>query len=67
MHIERYILQLKERLNIEFGKHDRSGVYGFTQRSMAYNSNKIEGRLLLFLKRELCMQMIKTRYLRRRI
>lgn len=46
MHIERYILQLKERLNIEFGKHDRSGVYGFTQRSMAYNSNKIEGSTL---------------------
>lgn len=46
MLIEKYILQLKERLNIEFKKQDRSGVYGFTQRSMAYNSNKIEGSTL---------------------
>lgn len=46
MLIEKYILQLKERLNIEFSKQDRSGVYGFTQRSMAYNSNKIEGSTL---------------------
>lgn len=25
---------------------DRSGIYGFTQRLMAYNSNKIEGSTL---------------------
>lgn len=31
---------LKERLNIERYKQDRSSVYGFTQRFMAYNSNK---------------------------
>ena len=46
MLIEKYILHLKERLTIEFKKQDRSGVYGFTQRSMAYNSNKIEGSTL---------------------
>lgn len=46
MLIERYILQLKERLIIEFEKQDRSGVYGFTQCSTAYNSNKIEGSTL---------------------
>lgn len=46
MLIEKFILQLKERLNIEFKKQDRSGVYGFTQRSMAYNSNRIEGSTL---------------------
>lgn len=38
--------KLKERMLIEFRKQDRSGVYGFTQRSMAYNSNKIEGSTL---------------------
>ncbi len=30
----------------EFKKQDRSGVYGFTQRSIAYNSNRIEGSSL---------------------
>lgn len=37
---------LKERLQIEFEKQDRSGIYGFTQRYLAYNSNKIEGSTL---------------------
>lgn len=37
---------LKERLQIEFEKRDRSGIYGFTQRNLAYNSNKIEGSTL---------------------
>lgn len=37
---------LKERMLIEFRKQDRSGVYGFTQREMAYNSNRIEGSTL---------------------
>lgn len=41
-----YMERLKERLNIEFKKQDRSGIYGFTQRSMAYNSNRIEGSTL---------------------
>lgn len=35
-----WVLQLERSLN------DRSGIYGFTQRSMAYNSNKIEGSTL---------------------
>lgn len=38
--------ELKKRLLIEFSRQDRSGVYGYTQRSMAYNSNKIEGSTL---------------------
>ena len=38
--------RLKQRLVIELQKQDRSGAYGFTQRSMAYNSNKIEGSTL---------------------
>lgn len=38
--------ELKKRLLIEFRRQDRSGVYGYTQRSMAYNSNKIEGSTL---------------------
>ena len=41
-----YMKRLKDRLQIEFKKQDRSGVYGYTQRSMAYNSNRIEGSTL---------------------
>lgn len=41
-----FIPQLLERFQIEYTKRDRSGVYGFTQRLMAYNSNKIEGSTL---------------------
>lgn len=41
-----FILHLLERFKIEHTKRDRSGVYGFTQRLMAYNSNKIEGSTL---------------------
>lgn len=37
---------LLERFKIERGKFDRSGVYGYTQRLLAYNSNKIEGSTL---------------------
>lgn len=33
---------LKERFQIEQEKRDRSGVYAYTQRMLAYNSNKIE-------------------------
>lgn len=33
-------------MQIEKNCNDRSGIYGFTQRSMAYNSNKIEGSTL---------------------
>lgn len=41
-----FINFLLERFKIEQSKRDRSGVYGFTQRLMAYNSNKIEGSTL---------------------
>ncbi len=34
---------LQERFKIERSKFDRSGVYAYTHRLLAYNSNKIEG------------------------
>lgn len=37
---------LLKRFKIEREKFDRSGVYAFTQRLLAYNSNKIEGSTL---------------------
>lgn len=37
---------LIERFMIERKRFDRSGVYAYTQRAMAYNSNKIEGSTL---------------------
>lgn len=40
------ICSLVERLQIEFAKQDKSGIYGLTQRKLAYNSNKIEGSTL---------------------
>lgn len=46
MENQTYMKRLKDRLQIEFKKQDRSGVYGYTQRSMAYNSNRIEGSTL---------------------
>lgn len=41
-----FIRNLLERFKVEHTKRDRSGVYGFTQRLLAYNSNKIEGSTL---------------------
>ena len=41
-----FVENLIERFLIEFKKLDRSGIYGFTQRTLAYNSNKIEGSTL---------------------
>lgn len=41
-----FIQFLLDRFQIEWKRRDRSGVYGFTQRLMAYNSNKIEGSTL---------------------
>ena len=41
-----FIEYLIQRFKIEQQKRDRSGIYGFTQRLMAYNSNKIEGSTL---------------------
>lgn len=37
---------LIERFQIERKKFDRSGIYAYTQRALAYNSNKIEGSTL---------------------
>lgn len=37
---------LVERFKIEKNKFDRSGIYAYTSRTMAYNSNKIEGSTL---------------------
>lgn len=46
MNTSTFIQFLSDRFRIEYAKRDRSGVYGFTQRLMAYNSNKIEGSTL---------------------
>lgn len=44
--MERFVIQLKKQLMQEFEAQDRKGIYAFTQKSMAYNSNKIEGSTL---------------------
>ena len=44
--LENYKEWLIKRFLIERKKFDRSGVYAYTQRAMAYNSNKIEGSTL---------------------
>ena len=41
-----WLSSLKKVTRFEFEKQDRSGIYGFTQRNLAYNSNKIEGSTL---------------------
>lgn len=41
-----FIEFLLERYEIERKKFDRTGVYAYTQRLLAYNSNKIEGSTL---------------------
>ncbi|MDE7282040.1 MAG: Fic family protein [Lachnospiraceae bacterium] len=41
-----FINFILERFKIEREKFDRSGVYAYTQRLLAYNSNKIEGSTL---------------------
>ena len=38
-----FLYFLLKRFKIEREKFDRSGVYAYTQRLLAYNSNKIEG------------------------
>lgn len=40
------VKKIKKRLLIEFKTHDKSGIYGYSQRVMAYNSNKLEGSTL---------------------
>ncbi len=44
--MEQFVQQLKTQMVNEFAKQDRKGVYAFTQKCMAYNSNKIEGSTL---------------------
>ena len=44
--MEDYKKWLIERFMIERKRFDRTGVYAYTQRAMAYNSNKIEGSTL---------------------
>ena len=44
--MKNYKKWLIERFLIERKRFDRSGVYAYTQRAMAYNSNKIEGSTL---------------------
>lgn len=46
MNHKEFLVFLQERFKIEREKFDRSGVYAFTQRLLAYNSNKIEGSTL---------------------
>lgn len=41
-----FLAFLLKRLKIEREKFDRSGVYAYTQRLLAYNSNRIEGSTL---------------------
>lgn len=41
-----FVGELKKNLISEFSRQDKKGVYGFTQKNMAYNSNKIEGSTL---------------------
>lgn len=43
---EDFLHFLMERFRIERRKSDRSGIYAYTQRLLAYNSNKIEGSTL---------------------
>lgn len=44
--MEEYKSWLIERFTIERKRFDRTGVYAYTQRALAYNSNKIEGSTL---------------------
>lgn len=43
---EQYIAELKKQLLYEMKTEKRCGIYGFIQRTMAYNSNRIEGSTL---------------------
>lgn len=43
---KKYVDLLLNNFKNEFNNNDRGGVYGYTQRLMAYNSNKIEGSKL---------------------
>ncbi len=43
---KKFLSFILERFQIERKRFDRSGIYVFTQRMLAYNSNKIEGSTL---------------------
>ncbi len=43
---QQYITELKRLVSYEMKTAKRSGIYGFIQRTMAYNSNRIEGSTL---------------------
>lgn len=44
--MKEFVDELKKLLHLELSSHDRKGVYAYTQKLMAYNSNKIEGSTL---------------------
>lgn len=46
MDTEKFMKQYKRQILEEFARQDRKGLYAFTQKNMAYNSNKIEGSTL---------------------
>ena len=46
MYEKEFVNKLISRMKIEKEKEDRSGIYGYVQRKMAYNSNRIEGSTL---------------------
>lgn len=41
-----YVRELKKQLLLQFESNDRQSVYGYTQRTMGYHSNRIEGSTL---------------------
>lgn len=41
--MKEFVTKLKAQLISEFQVNDRKGVYSYTQKAMAYNSNKLEG------------------------
>lgn len=47
MEFSKFIVEnIKNQIMQEFSNHDRKGLYAYTQKNMAYNSNKIEGSTL---------------------
>lgn len=43
---QQYIILLKQQLIYDMNHQKKSGIYGYMQRTMAYNSNRIEGSTL---------------------
>lgn len=46
LYMKEFVDELKKQLQRELTSHERKGVYAYTQKLMAYNSNKIEGSTL---------------------